>query len=257
MDRLTDKTAIIFGADAIGRGVALRFAREGARIAVLDASAEAAQALAADIPGAAAFPVRLHDEGSFRAAFAAVAQRLGPAEVLLNNPLPTPAVAPLDVQTGEAFAQALGAVRAAAVAMQAAFPFMREAGGGRIVTIGHRYGESVGEAIAPYNTAAWGLVGLTRTAALDWGRWQITANLLLPFAATPELEAAHLRRPRVIDMLTGQVPLRRAGDPIEDIGGAAAFLAGDEGAFLTGQVLHADGGQHVAGPVLNPARFAG
>ena len=52
-----------------------------------------------------------------------------------------------------------------------------------------------------------------------------------------------------------QLPLRRVGDPVEDIGGAAAFLASDAVCFVNGQVVCADGGQQVAGPVLNPARF--
>jgi len=52
------------------------------------------------------------------------------------------------------------------------------------------------------------------------------------------------------------LPLRRAGDPVEDVGGAAALLASDTMGWVNGEVVYADGGQHVAGPVLNPARFA-
>ena len=99
-------------------------------------------------------------------------------------------------------------------------------------------------------------MGLTRTAALDWGRWQIATNLLLPFAETQELASAREQRPKVLELLLGQLPLRRAGDPVEDVGAAAVFLACDEANFINGQVVHADGGLHVAAPPLNPARFA-
>jgi NAD(P)-dependent dehydrogenase (short-subunit alcohol dehydrogenase family) len=254
MGRLDGKTAVILGGDAIGAGVARRFAHEGARVAVLDLSQTAADAAVAGIPGGVA--VRL-DALAMEAAFVAVGEQLGPVQVLVNNPLPPPVVAPLESQAPAAFAEAFDTVRLAALAMQAAFPQMRAQGWGRIVNIGHRYGECVGEAIAPYNAAAWALVGLTRTAALDWGRWQIATNLLVPFAETPELERARERRPKVIDLLVGQTPLKRAGDPEKDIGAAAAFLACDESSFVNGQVIYADGGQHVAAPVLNPARFAG
>ncbi|MFV9650417.1 SDR family oxidoreductase [Pseudomonas citrulli] len=118
-----------------------------------------------------------------------------------------------------------------------------------------RYGEGINEGLAAYNAAAWSLVGLTRTAALDWGRYQIASNLLLPLADTPELRRSHERRPGVIDLMIGQLPLGRLGDPVEGIGAAALFLACDACAFVNGEVIHADGGQHVAGPVLNPARF--
>lgn len=257
MGRLDGKTAVILGGDAIGAGVARRFAREGARVVMLDRSGAVAEAAVAGIPGGVAVPLAGGDGPAMQVAFLAIAEQVGPVQVLVNNPLPPPVVAPLEAQAPAAFADALDAVRLAAVAMQAAFPQMRAQGWGRIVNIGHRYGECVGEAIGPYNAAAWALVGLTRTAAVDWGRWQIATNLLVPFAETPELERARERRAKVIDLLVGQTPLKRAGDPEEDIGGAAAFLACDESNFVNGQVIYADGGQHVAAPVLNPARFAG
>ena len=257
MGRLDAKTAVILGGDAIGAGVARRFAREGARVAVLDLSRAAAEAAVAAIPGGLGLVLAGPDARAMEAAFDAVARQLGPVQILVNNPLPPPVVAPLEAQAPAAFAEAFDTVRFAAMAMQAAFPQMRAQGWGRIVNIGHRYGECVGEAIAPYSAAAWALVGLTRTAALDWGRWQIATNLLVPFAETPELQNAREQRPKVIDLLVGQTPLKRAGDPEEDIGGAAAFLACDESNFVNGQVIYADGGQHVAAPVLNPARFAG
>ena len=55
--------------------------------------------------------------------------------------------------------------------------------------------------------------------------------------------------------MIGQLPLGRLGDPVEDVGGAALFLASDACCFVNGETLHGDGGQHLAGPVLNPARF--
>jgi NAD(P)-dependent dehydrogenase (short-subunit alcohol dehydrogenase family) len=75
-------------------------------------------------------------------------------------------------------------------------------------------------------------------------------------AASEEFQAARAARAGIIDLLVAQLPLRRAGDPIEDIGGAALFLASADACFVNGQTLFADGGQHTAGPVLNPAKFA-
>lgn len=256
MTQLAGKTALILGADSIGRGIALRLAREGAAAGILDPDGARAEALAQEIGGGTIAQAVPEDAGGVQDAIEGLIARLGGVHILVANTLPTPEPAALETQDDAAFTSALAAVRLAAAAMRAVFPTLSAQRWGRIITVGHRYGESVNEAIGPYNAAAWALVGLTRSAALDWGRHQIAVNLLLPLADTPELRAAHDQRPRIIDLFVGQLPLRRIGDPVEDVGAAALFLASDDSAFVTGQVIHADGGQHVAGPVLNPVRFA-
>ncbi|QGZ96154.1 SDR family NAD(P)-dependent oxidoreductase [Terricaulis silvestris] len=223
MAELAGMHVLVVGGDEIGRGIAKRFTREGASVSLADAMDNAA-------PNA--------------------------LDILVLNILGAPNLAPLETQSPAAFDAALQRVVACARMMQAAAPAMRARGGGRIILIGHRYGETVGEGIGAYNAAAYALVGLTRTAAIEWGKWGITTNLLLPFADTSELRAAREKRPKIIDLFTGQVPLRRAGDPVEDIGGAALFLASADSAFVNGQIVHADGGQHIAAPVLNPIKYA-
>ena len=76
-------------------------------------------------------------------------------------------------------------------------------------------------------------------------------------AERQELARAHAKRPNIIKMMLSQLPLQRAGDCVEDVGGAALFLVSDAANFINGEVVHADGGQHVAGPVLNPIKFPG
>ncbi len=255
---LDRKPIVVIGADKIGAGIVRRLAREGARLAVLDERADRANALAAQLSHewvtALAVPTDYHAIG---VAVDNAARQLGGVFALITNLLPSPALAPLEQQTGEVFADAFSRVAAVVSAMQAAMPHMREAGEGRIVNVGHHYGAAVNEGIAAYNAAASSLIAITHSAALDWGRYQIATNLLLPLAQTAELEQAHAKRPNIIRMMVSQVPLRRAGDCVEDIGGAALFLVSDAANFINGEVLHADGGQHIAGPVLNPIRFAG
>ncbi|MFL6602434.1 MAG: SDR family NAD(P)-dependent oxidoreductase [Steroidobacteraceae bacterium] len=253
---LDRKPIIVIGADEIGAGIARRLAREGARIAVLDEDPAKANALATTLctDGAEAFAT-VADYSAIGATVHSAAERMGGVYALINNLLAVPALAPFEEQAGAMFADAFARVQVAACAMQAVMPFMRDAGEGRIVNVGHRYGEGVNEGLAAYNAAAWSLVGITRTAALDWGRYQIATNLLLPLADTPELARARAKRGSIIKMMLAQLPLRRAGDCEEDIGGAALFLVSDATNFVNGEIVHADGGQHVAGPVLNPIRF--
>lgn len=257
MSELANRFALVLGADTIGRGIALRFAREGAAVAILDADIAAAQATAQAIQagGGRALAAAAPWSASAGEAVSCAVERLGGLHVLVNNVLPVPFCAPLDAQPAEAFSAAFARIQAAVAAMQAALPHLQAAGGGRIVNVGHRYGETVNDGIAAYNAAAWSLVGLTRTAATDWGQYQIATNLLLPLADTFEFRAYHERRAKVLDLMVGQLPLGRLGDPVEDIGAAALFLAGDACNFVNGEILHGDGGQHVAGPVLSPGKF--
>lgn len=256
---LANRVLILIGADEIGAGIARRFSREGASVAVLDQLGTRAASVAAQLTlgnPASSTEVEYNDPQTIVTAIHRAAHSFGRIDILVTNTLPPALPIPLESHTDTAFSSAFNSTVIAASAMRAVLPFMRTVGGGRIVHIGHRYGETVGEAIAPYNCAAWSLVGLTRTAALEWGQYQITTNLLLPVAATDEFRSARAARPGIIDLLTEQLPLRRVGDPIEDIGGAALFLASADACFVNGQTLFADGGQHTAGPVLNPAKFA-
>lgn len=253
---LVSKVAVIFGVDDLGRGIARRFAREGAAIALIDADARRSQALADEMgAGAWASPCDASCDASIKSAIDAAALALGGIHVLVNNVLPSPTIASLEQQDAVTFEAAFRAIAATRTAMQSSFPYLSAAGGGRIVNVGHRYGEGVNEWIGAYNTAAWALIGLTRTAAVDWGQYQIATNVLLPLADTAEFRAYHERKPKLLDLMTSQVSLGRLGDPIEDIGGAAVFLASDAVNFVNGEVVHADGGQHIAGPVLNPGKF--
>jgi NAD(P)-dependent dehydrogenase (short-subunit alcohol dehydrogenase family) len=256
---LADRVLVLIGADEIGAGIARRFSREGASVAILDQPGARAASLAADLAKrypACSSEVDYGNPQTIVTAIQQAARSLGRIDILVTNTLPAASPNALENQTDAAFTAALNSTVTAAGAMRAVLPFMRTAGSGRIIHVGHRYGETIGEAIAPYNCAAWSLVGLTRTAALEWGQFQITTNLLLPVAATEEFQAACAARAGIIDLLVAQLPLRRAGDPTEDIGGAALFLASADACFVNGQTLFADGGQHTAGPVLNPAKFA-
>lgn len=256
MKEMMGKRALVFGADAIGGGIAVRFAREGAALAILDTDhvtgEKAAQTVRTAGGKAHAFATSNENVGS---TVAEAIRGLGGLDVLVVNPLPQPVIGSLEAQSAAAFADAFARVQSAVAAMQAALPALQASGSGRIIIVGHRYGESVNDGIAAYNAAAWSLVGLARTAAVDWGQYQIATNLLLPLADTPEFRSYHERRPKVLDLMANQLPLGRLGDPVEDIGATALFLAGDACNFVNGEIIHGDGGQHVAGPVLNPGKF--
>ncbi len=236
---LEDRKALVLGVDEIGSGIARGFESEGAMV-VRAAAPEATPLTPAVIES-------LVD---------AALQQSGTLDVLVCNLLPSVRPRALEQLTPEQFEESQACLRATLAAMRRALPALQASGRGRIILVGHRYGESISDSIAAYNAAAWGLIGLARTAAVEWGQYQITTNVLLPLARTDEFAAALAKRPAIIERMVGQLPLRRVGDPVEDVGAAAAVVASDLLCFVNGEVIHADGGQQVAGPVLNPARFA-
>jgi len=256
MSQFENKHAIVVGIDAIGRGIALRLAREGAAVALIDTDIAGAEATAHEIRYAGGRAISSSVAwDAVRGAVEHVVDQLGGLDILVNNVLPQPHIGSLEEQPASAFETSFGRVHAAAQAMQAALPHMRAAGSGRIINVGHRYGENVNDGIAAYNAAAWGLVGLTRTAAMDWGKYQIATNLLVPLAETPEFKSFHGRRSKLLDLMVAQLPLCRLGDTVEDIGATVLFLASEACNFVNGAVVYGDGGQHTAGPVLNPGKF--
>jgi len=251
---LARRTAVVVSSSEVGAAIALALGRAGARTGTALSAGVAmpdGQRPANNVP-----LVTPDNPTEVAAAVEQLAVTSGPSDILVVDLLPGAVPASLDQTPSLAIGQALARVAATAAAMRAAFGGLKAGGRGRIVLIGHRYGVSVAEGIAPYNSAAWALVGLMRSAALDWGRHAIATNLLMPAAATAEFREARAAKPQVLDLLVSQLPLKRMGDPVADIGGAAVMLAGDAASFINGQIVHADGGQHIAGSVLNPARLA-
>jgi NAD(P)-dependent dehydrogenase (short-subunit alcohol dehydrogenase family) len=104
-----------------------------------------------------------------------------------------------------------------------------------------------------YNTAKEALRALTRTAAVEWGPWNVRCNVICPAAATEAYVAFRAANPETAAEMLEENPLGRMGDPEEDIGGAALFLASDDAIYVTGNTLYVDGGGHVNGVSWRPA----
>ena len=239
---LGGRRAIVISGPDLGRALSMRLRQAGAEVA--DLHWDAGAGIDPDSPAMIGGLV------------GEAAKRLGDVDVLVVDLLPTVAPCPLDAMSTDAMTAALGRVAGTAAAMNAAHDALCRSDHARIIVIGHRYGQGVAEGIAPYNAAAWALVGVVRSAALDWGRHGIATTLLLPGAATAVFDAARAERPALMDALVAQLPLGRMGDPVADIGGAVVTLAGDAGRFVNGQTIHADGGRHIAGAVIYPIRLA-
>src|SRR5262245_56625132 len=259
MGRLNGQTAIITGAgQGIGRGIARRFAAEGAAVLIAERDAASGRAvadeIARDFAARAEFvPTDVTDKEQVTAMVGAALAAFGRVDVLVNNAWAGGSFCRLEHKTDADLQHGVQvALFGAFWAMQAVFPHMRRQGGGRIITLCSLNGVNAHMYTAEYNSAKEALRALTRTAAREWARHNILANIICPAAVSAAYEAFRAFDPDNAAALLRQNPMGRMGDVERDIGGVALFLASDDARYVTGNTIYADGGAHINGVAWAP-----
>jgi NAD(P)-dependent dehydrogenase (short-subunit alcohol dehydrogenase family) len=259
MGLLNDKVALITGAgNGIGRGVARRFAREGAAVVIaeIDAANGTEAARECEALGGRAFfvPTDVTRKDSVENAVAAAVERFGGLDTLVNNAfVPTPNVL-LEEKTDEMLGRTLDStVWASWWAMKAALPHLRRRGGGSIVNFYSIDVELGAWLHADYNTGKGAIIGLTRSAAAEWGRFNIRVNAIAPTAMGVTFHKLCAENPGFAEKSAAMRPLGRCGEPEDDIGPVVVFLASEMARYITGESIHVDGGLHLPGYISRPA----
>lgn len=244
---LQGRTAVVTGAGrGLGRAAALALAQAGARLALLGRTRESLQEVASTIQAAGgtaeAIPTDVTDESQLELAATKVSERLGGADILINNAGEAP-VGPL-LQTRAADIERLLRINVVA-AMTCARVFgahMVQKRRGRVINIASVVGLSGESNTCLYAASKGALIAFSRTLAVEWARHGITVNAVAPGYFRTDLNAAALDDPDVGERLLKKIPLRRVGQPAE-LGPLLVYLSSDESAFMTGSVLVIDGGQ--------------
>jgi len=241
--RLNGKTAIVTGAaSGIGLASARLFASEGARVLAVDLPGKGLAETISSSSAISALECDITSESSPKLIVETALKAFGRLDILFNN-AGTSANALAESMTREIWDRVLAVnLTAPFLIAQQAIPALRESGAGRIINTASVMAEGTNFGLAAYCASKAGVAGLTRTLALELGKFGITANYLMPGAirtgmTTPLWDA----RPDIADIWAKKAALRRLGQP-EDLARAALFLASDDGAFVTGQGLAVDGG---------------
>jgi len=241
--RLKDKVAIVTGAGrGLGRGIALKLGREGAKVAVADVIEANAQSVAQEICQAGGKAIGARADISIKpeveTLFAKVVAELGPIDILVNN-AGINRDAALHKMTDEQWDKVIAVnLTGTFYCLRLAAQQMRERGYGRIVNISSmswlgNFGQS------NYAAAKAGVVGLTKTAARELAKKGITVNAICPGFIDTEMTRGV--PPNVWEAMIGKIWTGRVGSP-EDVGNVVAYLASDEASYVTGEVINVSGG---------------
>ena len=246
MISLTTRVAFVTGASrGIGRAIALRLASCGA-VVVAAARGENAQgtvdAIRAAGGQAEAAALDVTDAAAAEAAVAAAIARHGRIDILVNNAGITRDQLMLRMKREDWEAVLATNLTSAFTLTQAVLKPMIRQRSGRIISISSVVGQSGNAGQANYAASKAGLIGFTKSVALEVASRNITANVVAPGMIETDMTQAIADKAR--ETLVGRIPLGRLGAP-DEVAAAVVFLASDEAAYITGQVLAVNGGMYL------------
>lgn len=248
--RFAEKVVIVTGGGSgVGRATSLRFAAEGAHVAIADANESAAREVAAEInalcQSAIAAPVNVADSGAVDECVAEVVSALGPVSILVNN-AGVHGTNLIHATTDDEWNRML------AVNLSGSFYFARaaqksmvEQRAGKIVNVSSQAALGTERGFVAYSAAKAGVLGLTRSLALDLGPFGINVNAVGPGHVETPLthrlaEERGITYESIRDEQIKKNALKRVAQP-EDIAGVIAFLASEDARHVTGQVIYVTG----------------
>lgn len=281
MNRLKNKVALVTGSgrkQGIGSVCARRLAEEGAAVVITDIDAgfnefpnyrvcaqSELKAVAEDIRalGVEVLPLYadISDPESVKTLVQSAREKLGKIDILVNNAGCSPGPAPLTQFTTAAWEKTLAVnLTGAFFCCREIVPLMIEGGGGKIINISSRAAERGAVWMHAYSASKAGMLGLTKSMALELAPFNICVNALLPGDIETELKQWGLEMEAQVKGTTvealkkeiaGATPLGRLGRP-EDVAAVVAFLASSDADYLTGEVINVSGGHGLGNATARP-----
>ncbi|MBW1736452.1 MAG: 3-oxoacyl-ACP reductase FabG [Deltaproteobacteria bacterium] len=242
---LENRVAVVTGgAQGLGREDALVLAREGADIVVVDINKEGAHKTADEVEmlgrRSIVSAIDITDKGSIEDLADEVKEKLGGVDILINNAAMLNNLAQIEKMKDSLWERDLNVnLTGTYYCTKAFFPQMREKNWGRIINMASVAGTLGGFGQASYSTTKAGVIGFTKSIALEGARFGITCNAIVGGVFATEMTTA---MPEDMQQrILKRIPMRKFGNP-EDVANAIAFLVSEKASYITGAVLNVTGG---------------
>jgi 2-deoxy-D-gluconate 3-dehydrogenase len=249
---LKGKVAVVTGGNGgIGLGMARGLASAGARVVVAGRNTEKSRAAAEELQRFGGDPITVEvdvtDEGQVGAMVRRTIERCGRLDILVNNAGTNIRKPPQDYTLEEWRTVLDTNLTSAFLCSRAAYPAMKQAGGGKIINIGSMMSIFGASFAGPYSASKGGIVQFTKSMAVAWARDNVQVNAVLPGWIDTELtRRARQQVEGLHDSVLRRTPAGRWG-VIDDFAGIAVFLGSPASDFVTGAVITVDGGYSVQG----------
>ena len=248
---LSGRVAVVTGGNGgLGLGMGLGLAGAGASIVVASRDQKKAALAISQIEAmgvkSRGIKVDVRQEAGIRAMVEETIREFGRIDVLVNNAGTSVRKQPQETSTAEWDQVQDVNLRAAFLTSREVYPHMKVQGGGKIINIGSMFSLFGSDWVAPYSASKGGLVQLTKSLAVAWAADNIQVNAILPGWFMTELTSAIPRLdPARYELINRRIPTGRWGE-VEELQGAAVFLASAASNYVTGAVLTVDGGYSVS-----------
>jgi NAD(P)-dependent dehydrogenase (short-subunit alcohol dehydrogenase family) len=249
---LTDKVAIITGGSrGIGKAIAFAFADAGVKVVLASRKQEGLDVVAGEIRERGGMALAVGAHVGQEEALAHVVQRavetFGGVDIAVSNAATNPHFGPLTTATASQWDKIMEVnLRGAFLLCQQVIPLLQQRGGGKIITVASIAGIRPQPAMGVYSVSKAGLIMLTQVLAQELGPSNIQVNAIAPGVVKTRFSGALWGTPSIAEAIEKHTPLGRLGE-VDDVVGAALYLASPLSDFVTGAVLPIDGGMNVAG----------
>lgn len=243
--KLNNRRALVSGAaQGIGFAIAKRLNEEGCRVALLDINEEKVRQSAQQLNGCIGVACDVSSPGSIENAITSVAAAFGGIDIVVNNAGILPSSAIEDVSEQEWDRTMAINLKGVFFMVQKALPYLKKSAHARVINTSSLAGRMGGfETCLAYSASKGGINALTMGFARQLAPFGITVNAICP--GTTETPITKAFTDEAMQRLLTRIPLGRLGKP-EDMANAAAFLASDDAAFITGHMLDVNGGMYMA-----------
>ncbi len=250
--RLDGKVAVITGSTkGIGKAIAEEMAKAGAKVVISSRKADVCDRVAAEINDAGgqaiAIPCNISDKDQLRNLVDKTKAAWGRVDILVCNAAANPHFGPATTISDDAFDKTLhNNIRANHWLCNMVIPDMAEREDGAVIIVSSVGGLKGSGVIGTYCITKAADMQIARNLAVEWGPKNIRVNCLAPSIIRTDFARALWENPKIYEQAVASYPLRRIGEPHE-VAGAAVFLAGPAGTFITGQTIVIDGGVTISG----------